>query len=321
MYGFHLEYRWDMDFDLRQLRYFVSIANSGSFSKAASELSVAQSALSHHISQMEGRLGVMLFARTSKGVTLTESGRRFLDHAHAILAAVEAATNDVRDDVREPGGLVRIGITLTVAPALVAPLMVRLNEHAPRVSLRVQEQLSPPLTQALVRGELDVAVCFNAGDEKSISGTALFEENLCLVGTSELIGPADQPVTLEDALSYPLLLPGRDHILRGMIDRVSLFRNHPIVLRHECMSLISLYSGLEHGLGATLVSKFSALQLWKAGKVVCRPITEPGVSRQLFVSVSAERTMTTAQKVVRDMATEIIREKVVEQEWPETRLV
>lgn len=307
-----------MDFDLRQLRYFATIADAGSISKAATELSVAQSALSHHISHMEGRLGVVLFARTSKGVTLTESGRRFLEHAHTILAAVDAATNDVRDDATEPGGLVRIGVTLTVAPQLVPPLMERLNERAPRVILRVEERISPPIIQALGKGEIDVAVCFNAGEDRSISGIALFEENICLVGRSDLIGSADKPARLEDALSYPLLLPGRDHILRGMIDRAALFRNHPIDVRHECMSLTSLYAGLEQGLGATLVSKFSALPLWRAGKVVCRPIVDPNVTRRLFVAVSAERTTTTAQKVVRDMAADIVREKVGSQQWPDT---
>ena len=93
-----------MDYDLRQLRYFVTIAEAGSFSKASLQLGVAQSALSHHISQMEGRLGVALFLRSSKGIEGTECGVKLLTHAHAILAAVDAATNDVRDNAREPEG-------------------------------------------------------------------------------------------------------------------------------------------------------------------------------------------------------------------------
>ena len=157
-----------MDYDLRQLRYFVTIADAGSFSKASLQLGVAQSALSHHISQMEARLGVALFSRSSKGVEQTESGARFLDHAGAILAAVDAATNDVRDNSKEPGGLVRLGATLTIAPMLIEPLMARLSETAPRVSLRIEERLSPQLVQAVASGELDVAVCFNAGDDRRI---------------------------------------------------------------------------------------------------------------------------------------------------------
>lgn len=287
-----------MDYDLRQLRYFVTIADAGSFSKASMQLGVAQSALSHHISQMEARLGVDLFSRNSKGVEQTESGTRFLNHAHAILAAVEAATNDVRDDAKEPGGLVRLGATLTVAPMLIEPLMAKLSKNAPRVSLRIEEQLSPQLAQAVASGELDIAVCFNAGDDRRIDGIPLFEEDICLVGIPELVGDTAEPISLDEALSYPLLLPGRDHILRGMIDRVALFRNRPIEVRHECLSLHALFAGLRLGLGATLVSEFSALPLVKNGDVVCRPINDPVVSRQLFVASSSERPKTTAQQTV-----------------------
>ena len=299
-----------MDYDLRQLRYFVTIADAGSFSKASLQLGVAQSALSHHISQMEARLGVALFSRSSKGVEQTESGARFLDHAGAILAAVDAATNDVRDNSKEPGGLVRLGATLTIAPVLIEPLMARLSETAPRVSLRIEERLSPQLVQAVASGELDVAVCFNAGDDRRIDGTQVFEEDICLVGVPELVGDTDEAISLEEALSFPLLLPGRDHILRGMIDRVALFRNRPINVRHECLSLHALYAGLRLGLGATLISQFSALPLTRSGDVLCRPISEPVVSRQLFIASSSERPKTSAQKTVVRTLKEIILESL-----------
>ena len=287
-----------MDYDLRQLRYFVTIADAGSFSKASLQLGVAQSALSHHIGQMEARLGVALFSRSSRGVEQTESGARFLTHAHAILAAVDAATNDVRDDAKEPGGLVRLGATFTVAPMLIEPLMARLSEVAPRISLRVEERLSPQLVQALASGEFDVAVCFNAGDDRRIDAIPIFEEDICLVGAPGLVGDAEDAISLEEALSFPLLLPGRDHILRGMIDRVALFRNHPIDVRHECLSLHALFAGLRLGLGATLISRFSALPLTRNGDVLCRPITDPIVSRQLFVASNSERPKTSAQQTV-----------------------
>ena len=308
-----------MDYDLRQLRYFVTIAGAGSFSKASLQLGVAQSALSHHVGQMEARLGVSLFSRSSKGVELTESGARFLNHAHAILAAVDAATNDVRDDAKEPGGLVRLGATLTVAPMLIEPLMARLSRVAPRVSLRIEEHLSPQLVQAVSGGELDIAVCFNAGDDRRIDGIPLFEEDICLVGLPELVGDTKEPISLEEALSYPLLLPGRDHILRGMIDRVALFRNRPIEVRHECLSLHALYAGLRLGLGATLVSEFSALPLSRNDDVVCRPINDPVVSRQLFVTSSSERPKTTAQQTVLRVVQELMLESLASGDLPGAR--
>ena len=310
-----------MDYDLRQLRYFVAIAEAGSFSKASLELGVAQSALSHHISQMEARLGVGLFSRNAKGVKLTESGSRFRNHARAILAAVDAATNDVRDDAKEPGGLVRMGATLTVAPMLVEPLMARLSKTAPRVSLRIEEHLSPHLVQAVAGGELDVAVCFNAGDDRRIDGISVFEEDICLVGVPELVGSTEGAIGLEEALTFPLLLPGRDHILRGMIDRVALFRNRPIDVRHECLSLHALHAGLRLGLGATLISRFSALPLTRTGDVVCRPINDPIVSRQLFIASSSERPKNTAQQTVVRTVQELIFESLASGKLPGARAI
>lgn len=310
-----------MDYDLRQLRYFATIATAGSFSKASQQLGVAQSALSHHISIVEGRLGVELFSRTSKGVELTESGQRFLGHATSILAAVESATNDVRDDAKEPGGLVRLGATLTVAPMLIEPLMSRMAQNAPRVSLRVEERLSPQLVQSVSNGELDIAVCFNAGDDRRIKGIPVFDEDICLVGAPEVVGEFEDDISLEEALSFPLLLPGRDHILRGMIDRVALFRNHPIQVRHECMSLHSLYAGLKLGLGATLISKFSALPLWRDGTVVCRRINAPVVTRRLSIALSAERPTTTAQLAVAHAARDLFLEGFGEHAFPGARSI
>lgn len=310
-----------MDFDLKQLRFFVAIADAGGFSRAAHYLGIAQSALSHHIAQMESRLGVSLFARTSKGVALTESGRRLYDHGQRILAAVETASDDVRGDPGEAIGLVRIGITLSVIPELIGPLMSRLEVEAPRVSLRVIDRLSPQLVRAVSENEIDIAVCFNAENDLQIEATPLFEEPVCLVGVPSMIGEADKPITLEEALSFPLLLPGRDHTLRGMVDRVALLRNRPLDVRHECFSFHAVHAGLENGIAASLISKFSALSLWKRGKVVCRPLADPQVTRKLFVARRAKSPTTSAIDVVIRVAEDTIQDRVMRQDWPDTTLL
>ena len=135
------------------------------------------------------------------------------------------------------------------------------------------------------------------------------------------MGDTKEPISLEEALSYPLLLPGRDHILRGMIDRVALFRNRPIEVRHECLSLHALFAGLRLGLGATLVSEFSALPLSRNGNVVCRPINDPVVSRQLFVASSSERPKTTAQQTVVRVVRELMLESLASGDLPGARFL
>ena len=148
--------------------------------------------------------------------------------------------------------------------------------------------------QAVASGELDVAVCFNVGDDRRIDGTQVFEEDICLVGVPEPEATQRRQLAWKSAF-LPTLTSGRDHILRGMIDRVALFRNRPINVRYECLSLHALFAGLRLGLGATLISQFSALPS-RDGDVLCRPISEPVVTRQLFIR--QVRAKTTAQKTV-----------------------
>ena len=212
-----------------------------------------------------------------------------------------------------------MGATLTVAPMLIEALMTKLSKVAPRVSLRIEERLSPQLVQAVASGELDVAVCFNASDDRRIDATPVFDEDICLVGAPELLGNTEDKISLEEALSFSLLLPGRDHILRGMIDRVALFRNRPIKVRHECLSLHALFAGLRLGLGATLISRFSALPLTRTGEVICRQISDPTVTRQLFIASSSERPKTTAQLTVIKVAQNLILENLASGNLPGAR--
>ena len=138
----YLDYRCH-DYDLRQLR-LVEIADAEVFESLVAARRRPIRAQPSHWSDGGPSWGYIV-PRSSKGVERTE--RRQINHARSILAAVDAATNDVRDDAKEPGGLVRFGATLTVMPMLIEPLMASLSEVASGVSLRVEERLSPHLVR------------------------------------------------------------------------------------------------------------------------------------------------------------------------------
>ena len=124
---------------------------------------------------------------------------------------------------------------------------------------------------------------------------------------------------MEDALAFPLLLPGRDHILRGMLT-MGPVPEPSDQSTHECLSLHALHAGLRLGLGATLISKFSALPLIRTGDVLWRPISDPVVTRQLFIMSSSERPKTTAQQTVVRMVEDLILESVASGDLPGVRL-
>src|ERR1700758_922753 len=104
--------------DLRQLRYFVGIVQAGSVSRAADQMHVAQSALSHHLAALESELDRQLVTRGPKGIQLTDAGGVLYRHAEAILRRIEFAKQDAMSALDVPSGPVSIGLPLTIAPIL-----------------------------------------------------------------------------------------------------------------------------------------------------------------------------------------------------------
>jgi len=118
--------------ELRQLRYFVGISEAGSVLRASATLHVAQPALSQQISALEAELGARLFDRSSRGVTLTEAGKVFLEHARVVLADVERARMAVADSTVVPSGDVTVGLPTTVALVATVPVLQACRERLAR---------------------------------------------------------------------------------------------------------------------------------------------------------------------------------------------
>src|SRR6516165_86430 len=143
--------------EMHQLRYFVAVAQTCSFSRAAERCHVSQPSLSQQIQKLERGLKQQLFERLGRRVVLTDAGRLLLDRAMAILSAVEDAERRLQDD-DEKGGKLAIGAIPTIAPYLL-PLLLRtyLKRH-PHVDLTVHEDVTGQLLGAVAAGDLDLAL-------------------------------------------------------------------------------------------------------------------------------------------------------------------
>jgi DNA-binding transcriptional LysR family regulator len=144
-------------FDLRQLRYFVAVAEELSFTRAALRLHLSQPPLSQQIRSLEQDLGVQLLERTKRHVALTEPGRVFLEQARQILAKAEEARSQVVAAAAGYSGQLRLAYTVSVSfhPALPQTLL-RFGQIAPNVRLKLSEMYTEPQFAALLSGEIDV---------------------------------------------------------------------------------------------------------------------------------------------------------------------
>jgi DNA-binding transcriptional LysR family regulator len=147
-----------MAFTLRQLQYFIAVAEEGTVSGAAQSLSISQSAVTEAIQELEGDLGVSLFERHRRGLSITHKGHQFYRHAARILADVsDARRSFVEGEATAPGAL-QLGVTSLVAGYVLSDLLARYRRAHPAVNVSAVEDNGDYLEHLLIGGELDVAV-------------------------------------------------------------------------------------------------------------------------------------------------------------------
>jgi LysR family transcriptional regulator, nitrogen assimilation regulatory protein len=185
--------------DLRQLRYFVGIVQAGRLSRAADQMHVAQSALSHHLASLETELARQLVTRSPKGILLTEAGAVLYRHAEAILRDVEFAKRDAASVLDVPSGRVSIGFPAAWAAIVGYELFTRIRAAYPQILLHVTYCNSSMRYERLVNCRLDIAVLFLDQPERGLVVEPLLMEELFYV-TAE---PDASPITLADVAARP----------------------------------------------------------------------------------------------------------------------
>ncbi len=219
-----------MAFKLRQLQYFAAVAEIGSISGAARQLSVSQSAVTEAVKQLENDLGAALLDRSGRGVALTHKGHQFLRHAGRILAAVADARRSFADE-RSPSGELQLGASSLVAGYILADLLARFRRAYPAVDVAAVEDSGEYLEHLLVNGELDVAVMVVARlrEEAALEAEILEESSYRLwlplghpLAASQVVSPTDvaaerQIVLAVDEIQESAAAFWRDHGLRPEI--------------------------------------------------------------------------------------------------------
>jgi LysR family tcuABC transcriptional regulator len=240
--------------DMRQLRYFVQIVESGSLAKASRQLFIAQPALSQQMARLEDEVGKALLVRSSRGVTPTDNGEALYHHAKFMLRQLDQAVSVARQDTAAVSGRVTLGLAPTTVCQIGLPLLQHLRCKYPGVLLNVVEGLSGHLEHMTRVGQLDLAVLFSQKAAAELSVEPLLDEELFVIvpAASTLVPPDRLSLTLREVAALPLILPSPGHGLRRRImiefERVNL----PIDAVAEVDSLPLLMHCVAEGIGATI---------------------------------------------------------------------
>jgi DNA-binding transcriptional LysR family regulator len=192
---------------LRQIRHFIAVAETGSISAASQAVFISQSTLTGAIQQLEEDIGVTLFNRHAKGMSLTHQGHQFLRQAHLILATVDNAKRSLQQSTEHISGHLTIGVTSLVAGYYLAGLLTRFQRAYPNVVIRVMEDERPYIEHLLLNGEIDVGVLIvsNLEDRHALQTEVLTHSphRLWLPAQHPLLERDD--ITLADVASEPLI--------------------------------------------------------------------------------------------------------------------
>lgn len=300
--------------DLRQLRYFVEIAEKSSLTRAAARLNVAQPALSIHLRNMEAELGTPLVVRGHGGVTLTEAGQMLLAHARRMLSEQENVENDIRNLGTEPKGQVRLGLPGTIGAVLTVPLIEAAQKLYPKVRITISEAMSGFVVDWLREGQIDFAIVYLDLTERGIRSETILSEEIFAVAHGESLKGAR--VDFESLSGFPLILPSRGHGLRALINaRFELHGKTPTVAI-EIDSYSSIKALVVRGHGISLLPLHAVADEIRDGEMKALPVGPEPLQRNVLLAYHSTRQMTRCQSVIHDLIRTLMTEMALDGRWP-----
>lgn len=304
--------------EIKQLRYFVAIAEAGSLSAAASRIGIAQPSLSQHVINLEEMLGVRLLTRSARGVTVTEEGALLLSRAREVLLSVDTLVEEVRSSGAEPSGEVSFGLPSSVSMVMSVPLAETVRLLFPRIQLRIVEAMSGFILDWLEEQTIDLAILYDVSAIRHMQLRPLLTETLHFFSAPDAwpfaTAPGD-PVTLAQVARLDLVLPSRTHGLRVMIDRYARSRGIRMDAVLEMDSLAQIKTLVARASGFTILAPAAAQDSVERSELLTAPIVEPALKRPAFLVRNPVKPATRASKEVEKEAVKVVRDLVMRGIW------
>lgn len=265
--------------NLRDLKYFVTVAKTRHFGRAAEQCFVSQPTLSGQIKKLEQELEIVLFERTKRSVMLTSIGERVLQHAQQILNEAEAIQALAHAHEDPLAGELRIGVLPTISPYLMPLVLMPMHRQYPQIKLMLREEVTDSLLQRLHENELDMILIATPTTDTDLEVVPLFREPFWFVLPRKHPLYLKDDISREDLQQVDLLLLSDAHCLTPQVLKVCAREQRPEAthlpdLRAE--SLETLLQLVGSGLGCTLVPALAIRGAW---------MTDTGViARQLSIA-------------------------------------
>lgn len=269
-----------MRFSLSDLEAFVAVADRANFRRAAESVHLSQPALSRRIAKLETALGVRLFERTTRAVSLTAVGREFARKARVLLDDLEQALLGTREIAATHGGEVTVACVPSAAYYYLPGFLRRYRARFPRVRVRVVDEAANTVLGTVIRGEADFGINFIGAQEPDIEFAALLEEPFVAACPRDHPLARRRQVTWDELAQHDYLALGRSSGNRVLLDNA--LARHEAGPRWSCETrhVVTLLGLVEAGLGVAAVPRL-ALPAGRHPTIAHVPLVEPRVTRTL----------------------------------------
>lgn len=300
-----------MTVNFKTLNSFVKAVDCKSLSAAAQQLHIAQPALSQQISLLESHFQQKLLIRSNVGVTPTDAGRELYRHAVLMLRQLEEAEFEVPRTANKVQGTVSVGLaTYSSVSVLATPLLQRVRQEYPHVNVFINDNFGLVLSELVLSGGIDMAVIYGPPSVRGVKVQPLLVEELFLIEppSAERRPAGTEPVPLSALAQTELLLPGRTHLLRQLIEKAFVDAGLQPRVTAEIESTSTLRDAIEAGLGSTILPWAVANTFSGPHPPVIRRVVDPTLQATVYLCIPENKPLSDSALAVADILSQLVRE-------------
>ena len=296
--------------ELRDLKLFLDVAATGSFSRAATLTASTQSAVSKRVAALESELGAALFERTGRGATLTEAGRTLLPRAEALDAVATGQPDLVHQARAAPRGLVRFALQPSVGWPLTGELVREVRERHPGIRLEISEGTSRQIEEWINDGRVDVGLMSGLSSPVHVQAEALFSLPLLLLSRSGDPATRQRSVAFARVAAMPLVIASAPNGARLMVEEETRRRGITLNVVLEVNSIHLIKKLVARGDYLTIITAPAVAAEVAAGELATARIVKPEIRQTFHLAIGGRRHPGAAVRMVAALVRELARASI-----------